>query len=70
MKTRTRRRRSTRSAGHEAIVCPIASAMKPSTIRLTTVIENRTFPPGAIQTQPTKLKAVTSAQTNPCHQRK
>ncbi len=44
--------------------------MKPSTIRLTIVIENRTFPPGAIQTQPTKLKAVTSAQTNPCHQRK
>ncbi|MGY3077543.1 hypothetical protein ACVWZZ_003914 [Bradyrhizobium sp. LM6.10] len=70
MKTRTLRRRSTRSAGQEAIVCPIASAMKPSTIRLTTVTENRTWPLGAIQTQPAKLKAATSAQTDPCHQRR
>lgn len=39
-------------------------------IRFTTVTENRTFPLGAIQTHPAKLKAVTSPQTSPCHQRK
>src|SRR6478752_4754151 len=69
-KTRALRRRSTRSAGQEAIICPTASAMKPSEIRLTAVTENRTWPLGAIQTQPAKLKAVTSAQTHPCHQRR
>ncbi|MBB4383116.1 hypothetical protein GGD61_007815 [Bradyrhizobium sp. SBR1B] len=35
-----------------------------------TVTEKRTWPLGAIQTQPAKLKAVTSAQTHPCHQRR
>ena len=38
MKTRMRRRRSTRSADHDAMVCTTASAMKPSASRLTAVI--------------------------------
>src|SRR6266700_154721 len=71
MKTRKRRRPSTRSAGHEAMVWPTANAIKPRTIRLIAMIEGRTFPAdaGAIQAQLMKLKPATAAQTSACHQR-
>src|SRR5215471_13073533 len=66
MKTRTRRRRSTRSADHDEMVCATASAMKPSAIRLVVMTDSR----AAIHRQLTKLNAATAAQITPCHQRK
>src|SRR5579859_3960885 len=70
MKTRRRRRPSTRSADQEEIVCPTAKPMKPSASRLIDTIENRALPPGPIHMQLTKLRAVTASQISPCHQRK
>src|SRR4051794_12181093 len=69
MKTRTRRRRSTRSADHEAMVCATARATKPSARRFNATMETRALETGAIHMQLTKLKAATAAHTNPCHQR-
>ena len=46
MKTRTRRRPSTRSADQEAIVCPTASKIKPSASRLIAMMESRALPAG------------------------
>src|ERR1700704_4207808 len=71
MKTRKRRRPSTRSAGQEAMVWPTANAIKPRTSRLIAMIEGRTFPADAdaIQAQLMKLKPATAAQTSACHQR-
>ena len=65
MKTRTRRRRSTRSADQDATVCPTASAMKPSASRLTAMIESRALPAGAIHMQLTKLNAATASPDQP-----
>src|SRR5215470_1241913 len=70
MKIRKLRRPSTRSAGHDEIVCTTARTMKPSAIRLTAVIARRAFPLDAIHRQLTKLKAATASQISPCHQRK
>src|SRR3954447_22727381 len=69
MKTRTRRRPSTRSADQEAIVCPTASKIKPSASPLIAMMETRALPLGAIHMQLTKLKVATAAQIKACHQR-
>src|SRR3954449_3335926 len=71
MKSRRRRRPSTRSADQEAMVCPTANAIKPSTERLIAIMEIRAFPAdaGAIQAQLAKLKPATAAQESTCHQR-
>src|SRR5712672_2873371 len=70
MKTRKRRRPSTRSVDQEAMVCPTANAIKPRTSRLIATMENRTLPAaGASQAQLMKLKPATAAQTSAHHQR-
>src|SRR5258705_13827980 len=71
MKTRKRRRPSTRSADQDAMVCPTANTIKPRTSRLIATMENRMSPAdvGAIQAQLMKLKPATAAQTRACHQR-
>src|SRR5258708_25198216 len=69
MKTLIRRRPSTRSADHEANVCPTANAIKPSASTLIAIIEIRALPPGAIHMQLTKLNAASAAQSSACHQR-
>src|SRR5580658_9842732 len=66
MKTRNRRRPSTRSDDHEAMVCPTASAMKPSASRLAATMAARA---DTCHMQLTRLKAVTAAQTSACHHR-
>src|SRR4029453_790961 len=69
MKTRTRRRPSTRSDDQEAMACATASTIKPSTSRLIAMMEDRAPDAGASHMQLTKLNATTAAQISACHQR-
>src|SRR5215207_5456488 len=69
IKTRTRRRPSTRSDGQDAMVCATARTIKPSASRLTAIMDSRTPDAGASHMQLTKLKAATAAQISACHQR-
>ena len=69
MKTRTRRRPSTRSDDQEAIVCATARTIKPSASRLIAMMAALTPDAGASHMQLTKLKATTAAQISACHHR-
>src|SRR4029453_8921904 len=69
MKTRTRRRLSTRSADQDVIVCATANTIKPSASKLIAMIDGRTPDAGASHMQLTKLKTATATQISACHQR-